>query len=168
MDFGQIMAPLFCPDCASDVLPTDPPICRKCGVALRTSGKGKSLCNRCSASPPLFRMARAYGTYDNILQEAIHLFKYRGKTRLATPFGLLLFSVFVRYWNPQDTDMILPVPLHIRRFRKRGFNQAYLPLRNWKSVVGIFRTGVPGVPGVRGTPYLIHFPDIKMRSDKAI
>ena len=65
-DFGQIMAPLFCPDCASDVLPTDPPICRKCGVALRTSGKGKSLCNRCSASPPLFRMARAYGTYDNI------------------------------------------------------------------------------------------------------
>ncbi len=77
-----------------------------------------------------------------LLKEAIRLFRYRGKIRLAIPFGLLLFSVFVRYWNPQDTDMILPVPLHIRRFRKRGFNQAYLPLRNWKSVAGIFRTDI--------------------------
>ena len=77
-----------------------------------------------------------------LLKEAIRLFRYRGKIRLAIPFGLLLFSVFVRYWNPQDTDMILPVPLHIRRFRRRGLNQAYLPLRNWKSVAGIFRTDI--------------------------
>lgn len=142
MDFCQIMAPFFCPECASDVLPADPPICKRCGVSLRTSGKHSPLCDRCSASPPLFRMARAYGTYENILKEAIHLFKYRGKTRLAIPFGLLLFSVFARYWDPHDTDMIIPVPLHIRRFRKRGFNQAYLPLRNWKSMAGIFGTDI--------------------------
>jgi len=30
--------------------------------------------------------------------------------------------------------MVIPVPLHIKRFKKRGFNQAYLLIRNWPKI----------------------------------
>lgn len=78
--------------------------------------------------------ARAVGKYRGTLRSAIHAFKYESKTVLAKPFGMLLFSAFIRYWNPEDIDLVLPVPLHIRRLRKRGFNQAFLMLKNWKNM----------------------------------
>lgn len=84
--------------------------------------------------------------------EAIHRFKYNGKTSLAKPLGQLLtkgFSNPVRSLHAEshgkstesifDTetsnganngyDLIVPVPLHRTRIKERGFNQALLLAR---------------------------------------
>jgi ComF family protein len=52
-------------------------------------------------------------------------------TRLANPLGRLLFATYRRYWPVGDIDLIAPVPLHRRRFRRRGFNQAFLLVKAW-------------------------------------
>ena len=77
---------------------------------------------------------------------AIHLFKYREKLQLASPLGRLLFCSFLTHFEPgapdrgggprdlADTgtiDCVIPVPLHRRKYRKRGFNQAWLLVRRW-------------------------------------
>ena len=46
--------------------------------------------------------------------------------------GDILLAAFLRFWDSGDIDLILPVPLHPKRFRQRGFNQAYRLLSNWK------------------------------------
>ncbi|PID73749.1 MAG: hypothetical protein CSB33_02270 [Desulfobacterales bacterium] len=74
------------------------------------------------------------GVYTGALRNAIHGLKYQGHTWPVPPLGLLLLAVFVRSGLAGTADMILPMPLHIRRFRKRGFNQAYLPLRFWRKI----------------------------------
>ena len=58
------------------------------------------------------------------IREAIHRLKYDGVTALAQPLGRLISD----YWltHPLQSDMIVPVPLHRRRLRQRGFNQAAL------------------------------------------
>jgi ComF family protein len=89
------------------------------------------VCGKCVKAPPAFGKARAYGLYDRSLQHAIHLLKYRKKTYLARPLGLLLFRVFTENWNPGQIDVVVPVPLHAGRLRKRGFNQTYQLIRNW-------------------------------------
>jgi ComF family protein len=71
-------------------------------------------------------MARAAGTYEGALREAIHRWKYEEKTYLTAFFGEKLTEVFYQYWNSRSFDLILPVPLHSRRLRERGFNQALL------------------------------------------
>jgi ComF family protein len=46
------------------------------------------------------------------------------------------------FWEKDRIDIILPVPLHVKRFRMRGFNQAYLLVRNWNSLAGQYPYGL--------------------------
>jgi len=118
--------PFVCPDCRHGILHSVPPICRRCGVSFHSREGENHLCEACITLPGNFRMARAPFIYERTLVNLIHRFKYDGKTQLAKPFREFLFTMLVRSWNIEDIDMILPVPLHRRRFRARGFNQSFL------------------------------------------
>jgi ComF family protein len=71
-------------------------------------------------------MSRAAGFHDGPLKAAIHSLKYRGKLQLARPLGSLLRAARQRHWPDAVWELILAVPLHGRRLRQRGFNQADL------------------------------------------
>jgi ComF family protein len=62
----------------------------------------------------------------------IHSLKYKAKIELARPLGILLFSVFNRFWETDEIDYIVPVPLNPKKYRKRGFNQSFLLIRDWR------------------------------------
>jgi ComF family protein len=85
-----------------------------------------------------FTMARALGAYEGSLQEAIHHWKYEGKTNLTPFFAEWMAEGVKRYWNLYSLDLLIPVPLHIQRLRERGFNQALLLVKELS-----FRIGVP-------------------------
>jgi predicted amidophosphoribosyltransferase len=70
-------------------------------------------------------MARAFGLYQGSLQEAIHRWKYEGKTYLNPFFGKWMAEGFYRYWDADLSDLLIPVPLHKQRLRERGFNQPF-------------------------------------------
>jgi ComF family protein len=71
-------------------------------------------------------MARAFGYYEGPLREAIHRWKYEEKSSLTCFFGEKLAEGFHPYWNSKSFDLLIPVPLHLKRLRERGFNQALL------------------------------------------
>jgi ComF family protein len=56
----------------------------------------------------------------------IHQFKYGKKVMLRRPLGLLGAAHLHAFATGFGADLILPVPLHIKRLRERGFNQAIL------------------------------------------
>lgn len=128
-----LLRPFFCATCLRGVMPLDPPLCPRCGVMFKGRVGDDHLCGRCREQPPAFLKARAAFVYDRSLVDVIHCFKYKGKLQLAAPLGLLLWRTFVRYWGDERVDAILPVPLHGRRLRSRGFNQSELLLREWKN-----------------------------------
>ena len=92
---------------------------------------GDHLCAACIEETSGIRKARAPGVYCGTLMETIHAFKYKKKIQLARPLGDFLFLFYWFNWEGDEPDLILPVPLHARRMRKRGFNQAYLMIRHW-------------------------------------
>jgi ComF family protein len=61
----------------------------------------------------------------NPLAVAVHRLKYGGRRAVAASLGTLLAE---RYPFPREV-VLVPVPLHPRRLRKRGFNQALLLAR---------------------------------------
>lgn len=62
--------------------------------------------------------------YGGPLAAAIVRMKYAGKSALAKPLGKLLAQAAAPY---SDTiDWVVPIPLHPKRLRERGFNQATL------------------------------------------
>jgi ComF family protein len=91
------------------------------------------ICGACLKAPKRFGIARAAVIYERSFMVLIHCLKYKGKIQLARPLGILLFATFIKYWPINRIDLILPVPLHIKRLRTRGFNQSFLLLRDWSS-----------------------------------
>ena len=89
------------------------------------------LCGDCLQQAPHFRQARAAGIYSGGLMALVHQLKYRGCLALIDPLALLLQEAFVRHWQPADIDLVLPVPLHAARLRRRGFNQVQLLTDAW-------------------------------------
>lgn len=62
----------------------------------------------------------------------IHLLKYKQKLALKPAFQALLDQSGTHDMDFSCYDLIIPVPLHIRRLRERGFNQAVV----WGEIVG--------------------------------
>lgn len=131
----DLLRPYFCSGCLSAVAPLTSPFCPCCGVMFQSRTGEDHLCGRCLEQTPSFTMARSAFAYDRSLVDVIHCFKYKGKTRLAGPLGISLGRTFARYWAGEAVDLVLPVPLHRRRLRRRGFNQSDLLLREWKKRV---------------------------------
>jgi len=50
--------------------------------------------------------------------EAIHLLKYEKKTALAKPLSVLARTTFFQSWDAESIDLLVPVPLHVRRLRE--------------------------------------------------
>jgi ComF family protein len=84
--------------------------------------------------------------FDQQSMAVIHRFKYAAKTQLARPLGGLMLSVFMRQWEGEKIDLILPVPLHPQKFHSRGFNQAYLLIHSWRSVASAMRITLSDIP----------------------
>lgn len=70
---------------------------------------------------------RAPMQYQEPLSRIIHRFKYEGYFALAEPLAALMIDGWP-VWE-QPPDLILPVPLHPRRQRRRGYNQSELLAR---------------------------------------
>src|SRR5215203_5478682 len=98
-------------------------ICWKCGVLAlgEVSLELRELvrCRRCDSQS--FTVARAVGLYEGALRESVLLLKR--KPYLSPHLHALLVSAAMR--EPLHTSTrIIPVPLHAKRMRARGFNQA--------------------------------------------
>jgi ComF family protein len=113
------------------------PICSRCGLPFVSREGEDHTCSECLTERKYFRKARAFGIYQGALMEAIHQLKYGGKTSLSKPLSTLAKETFYRFWDASSTDLLLPVPLHIKRLRERGFNQTHLVNKKWARLEGI-------------------------------
>lgn len=116
----------LCPACLETTPPLDSPLCICCGQPFPGAGSSDHLCGRCITDPPPFSAARSALLYENGTKELIHQFKYSGRIILRRPLGLLAAAHLDAFAKEFAADLILPVPLHVKRLKERGFNQALL------------------------------------------
>ncbi|HIC92114.1 MAG TPA: ComF family protein [Syntrophaceae bacterium] len=119
----------LCPSCLSGITFIKPPFCTLCGMPFKSQDSLDHLCGECLTSKRYFTKARSVGFYEGTLLKAIHLFKYHRKIHLALPLGYMLSDSVSQLFHMEWVDLLIPVPLHHRRLRERGFNQALLLAR---------------------------------------
>ena len=76
--------------------------------------------------PPRFTAARAAAVFDGPVRELIHRLKYDGRFQHSRPLALLASQRLAPFVREFPADLLIPVPLHVKRLRQRGFNQAVL------------------------------------------
>lgn len=109
------------------------------GAGLERAGVAPApRCRRCRRPHALIRRRRAVGPYEGVLRRLVHVLKYEQRLALARPLGRLMRRAGAGMLA--DADCSVPVPLHPRRQRARGFNQAAeLAARLGLPVVGALR-----------------------------
>ncbi len=135
----------FCTSCTAQVAWLDAgPFCSYCGRPTSVEG----VCPWCrTASPPLAAI-RSAALFVGPLRQAIHAFKYTGRTDLAGPLAALMAAFWERH--PLPADLVVPIPLHPNRQRERGFNQAGLLAQAFAAQTGL-PLALDGLARVRET-----------------
>ena len=100
--------------------------CQLCGLALPTESMTMT-CGHCLQNPPPYDYLFSLWQYQAPLTRLITGIKFHQRlaySRLLT----MLFSEYVQQHYQQRTlpECIIPIPLHAKRLRQRGFNQALL------------------------------------------
>lgn len=116
-----------CAECRARVLPLTAPGCARCGVA-------KPWDCECERIPAEIDRLRSAYPYAGWVRSSIHRFKYDGEFAR----GEELAAELDRIRGELDpVELIVPVPIHSRRLRERGFNQSALLARHLSLSWGI-------------------------------
>ena len=106
--------------------------CTSCGAPLPAG----SLCARCLKSPLSFHRVCIPYRYAGPVPMLIHALKFRHRLAAASVLGRLL-AQSLKASNHALPQCLVPVPLHPRRQRERGFNQSLEIARPLSAHLGI-------------------------------
>jgi ComF family protein len=120
---------LLCPSCQQTLPRIKPPICPRCGKPQ----PGGFLCPGCSGWPSSLDGIRSPLIFEDLVRTAIHQFKYKNLRILAGPLAALISDYLNT--NPLQGEVLVPVPLHPRRLRERGYNQSELLTRELSNLI---------------------------------
>jgi competence protein ComFC len=128
-----------------------PPRCSSCGLPFQNfEENSEHLCGNCIQKMPPYAGARSFGYYTAELSGIIQGLKFKGRRNFAGLLAPLLSETFFGSWRREDFDLIVPIPLHWKRKRERGYNQSELLARLLASQIAI-----PHIHAlVRGRPTL--------------
>lgn len=117
----------LCPECLKKIAILNFQVCPRCERMIIPQGKLCPNCKKQIKLEPFYLDALITATSynENNLSKIIHIFKYNFIQDLSSPLGDILTQGILRSDLPLP-DFIIPVPLHSRRLRWRGFNQAEL------------------------------------------
>ena len=133
----------FCPDCHAGIRFITAPLCPVCGIPYPVEESPDHVCGDCLLKKGHIGSARSLGVHESVLLDAIHAFKYGGNLTLGERLGRLMAQHDYPAFRIQDYSLILPVPLHPRKLRQRGFNQSVVLAREISRRHGVamdFRT----------------------------
>ena len=118
-----------CIDCWSKIKWLKDPYCSKCSRPLSPTFKSipTFLCPECRRQNVYFNRAFIPTLYEGVMKKVIHLLKYNKKTGIMRTLEKIMRS----YFNCLNSsfpslDLVVPIPLHRKKLRERGFNQAEL------------------------------------------
>ncbi len=112
----------LCPGCLRD-LPHNLHRCPRCALPLPSDAPRVALCGPCQRRPPPFDACCAPFRYEDPVPALIGGAKFRSRLELARLLGQCLARALYEQ-GAEMPGVILPVPLHPRRLRERGYNQA--------------------------------------------
>jgi ComF family protein len=102
--------------------------CRTCALPLPASTG--PLCGHCLLQPAPFQQAIAPLAWAEPASQLISRFKYHAQLAPGRVLGTLLaHELRLHYQDETLPDLIVPVPLHPAKLRRRGYNQSLLLAR---------------------------------------
>jgi ComF family protein len=121
----------LCLACQRSLPRISPPVCPMCG---RPEANGQ-LCPGCTEWSAAIDGIRSPFRFEGVVREAVHQLKYRNLRALVPSLSEMLNNYLKTFTLP--ADVLVPVPLHRKRLRERGYNQSLLLARGLGRLAGL-------------------------------
>lgn len=115
---------LIYPKCYQKVVFVREPACFCCGKPLEN--EETELCSDCRKHPKTFKKGIPLCVYNNEVRDSLAAIKYQNQKEYADFYIMEIKKRKLKQLKNLRIDLILSVPLHKRKKRQRGFNQAML------------------------------------------
>lgn len=112
----------LCDRCEGKLKPIAQPACLKCGKQLES--RIQEYCGQCSKINFHFKRGFTLFNYDGEARDLILKLKYNGRKDVAEYFANCVVDIYGNSLKATGADAIIPVPIHKKRLKKRGYNQA--------------------------------------------
>ena len=137
-----MLFPNLCICCDGYVSHQENQVCDLCMYTLpkyeENEFKDNSLARKFWGRVSLENVAAQYKlTGSSAVKSIIHQIKYRGNTDLGIAMGEVLGATLMKSTLFTDVNLLLPVPLHPKKERLRGYNQCDLLLTGLGAVMNI-------------------------------
>ena len=136
----------LCRECSDDLPTLEPPYCFICS---QPGDLMMRLCVRCWEKPLQIDGIRSPYRFEGAIRNAVHSLKYRNLRAMAPVLGGLLADFVLSQCI--EADLLVPVPLHPKRERSRGYNQSLLLARKTGTLLNMETSG-DALRRVQNTP----------------
>lgn len=138
----SLFFPLICPGCGADLQRAGDQLCISCFNRLPITEFHRFPANPVEKIfwgrvPIRAACSFLYFTNHSIVQRLMHALKYDGNSEVGIFLGKQMGLNFLHSDRFSDTDAVIPLPLHPKRERKRGYNQAAVIAQGISEILGI-------------------------------
>ena len=124
----NLFFPKACAGCNSFLLKDEIVICTSCRHDIPLTNhhlsKNNDVFSKFYGRIPIeFASSLMYFHKKGIVQEMIHKLKYKGHQEIGEAIGYWYAEELKDVEELNDVDFIIPIPLHKKRFKERGYNQ---------------------------------------------
>ncbi|MBW1295848.1 ComF family protein [Aquimarina litoralis] len=127
-DLAYLFYPIYCAACDSPLYKNEKIFCTSCRHELPLGNFHKV--NAKKIEKVFYGRAKIENATsllvfekDSLVQNLIHNLKYRGQQEIGKELGIWLGHELTQSDAYQNIDIIIPVPLHPKRLKERGYNQ---------------------------------------------
>lgn len=117
----------ICVSCRSLPEYVQEPVCKKCGKPV--SDERREFCQDCMRHVHSFVQGKALWVYKGYVKESIYRLKYGNRREYGITYAQELVKQYGRWIRQKQIQAIVPIPLHKKRRRQRGYNQAEIIAR---------------------------------------
>lgn len=110
------------PDCMRKIKPVTEPVCLRCGKPV--SDESEEYCRDCAGKERSFERGVSAFLYEGDMRESMMRFKFHGREEYAAWYAERLMAGHGATLRAYGADAVVPVPIHRRKMRTRGYNQA--------------------------------------------
>lgn len=125
----------ICAQCQKELVYITDNHCMKCGKQLY--GERQEYCYDCSRRGHVYDCARAILSYQGKTKSSLHRLKTANRRMYATIYAKEMNRLLGRWVASLHVDYLIPIPLHWKKERKRGYNQALLLARAFSEQVEV-------------------------------
>lgn len=119
---GKICRDSMCPECAKKVEYIEEPRCKRCGKPIRYAEK--EYCHDCAEHTFRYEQGKSIWLHKGPVRWSVYQFKYHNRRIYAEFYAKEWWRLYGSKLKEWDIDVIIPIPLHPKRRRKRGYNQS--------------------------------------------